>query len=483
MEYTQITVTRRDQVVLITLDRPERLNAWTPRMAEEQAHAITAANDDPSIGAIVMTGAGRGFCAGADMDATFKSRIDGVDPGNDTAGGRGGMPAGLDWVALVRSSKPIVCAINGAAVGIGVTMCLPADQIITSTAAKFGMGFIKMGLVPELGSTRLLAARIGLGRASDLCLSGRIISGTEAHQIGLADQLTEPDALLDTAFSVAASYAANPDVQLRMTKQLLTQNLVETDLALVQQREHAMLTEVLGNHPSTPRPSPRSPRSARRCFDRRPRECPAVRRLRRRQREPRSGRHDRRLPAPGETVLGNDYAEHPGGKGLNQAVAAARSGARTTFVSAVGDDNAAAVLLDVMQADGIDTTHVARRAGVATGRALIGVAANGENSIIVVPGANATVEVDVAAGQQRRARATRGAARDHRDRVPPGAPAWRDHGAEPGACAAAGRALLALCDVVVPNEHEAELLGGVDALLTLGRHRGRHDPRRRRAPR
>jgi enoyl-CoA hydratase/carnithine racemase len=243
MEYTQITVTRRDQVVLITLDRPERLNAWTPRMAEEQAHAITSANDDPSIGAIVMTGAGRGFCAGADMDATFKSRIDGVDPGNDTAGGRGGMPAGLDWVALVRSSKPIVCAINGAAVGIGVTMCLPADQIITSTAAKFGMGFIKMGLVPELGSTRLLAARIGLGRASDLCLSGRIISGTEAHQIGLADQLTGPEALLDTACSVAASYAANPDVQLRMTKELLTQNLVETDLALVQQREHAMLTK------------------------------------------------------------------------------------------------------------------------------------------------------------------------------------------------------------------------------------------------
>jgi enoyl-CoA hydratase/carnithine racemase len=243
MEYTQIIVERRGDVALITLARPERLNAWTPRMADEQSHAITAANDDPSIGAIVMTGAGRGFCAGADMDATFKSRIDGVDPGNDTAGGRGGMPAGLDWVSLVRSSKPIVCAINGAAIGIGVTMCLPADQIIASTASKFGMGFIKMGLVPELASTRLLAARVGVGRASDLCLSGRIISGAEAHQIGLADQLTEPDALIDTAIAVAGSYAANPDLQLRMTKQLLTQNHVETDLALVQQREHAMLQQ------------------------------------------------------------------------------------------------------------------------------------------------------------------------------------------------------------------------------------------------
>jgi enoyl-CoA hydratase/carnithine racemase len=243
MEYTQITVERRGEVALLTLNRPDKLNAWTPRMAEEQAHAIETANDDPAVGAIVMTGAGRGFCAGADMEATFKSRIDGVDPGNDTQGGRGGMPAGLDWVALLRASKPIVCAVNGAAVGIGVTMCLPSDQIVTTPAAKFGMGFIKMGLVPELASTRLLAARVGLGRASDLCLSGRIISGAEAHRIGLADQIAESDALVDTALAIAGDYAANPDLQLRMTKQLLTENAVEPDLAAVQRREHHMLID------------------------------------------------------------------------------------------------------------------------------------------------------------------------------------------------------------------------------------------------
>ena len=243
IDYTQISVAREGVVSIITLDRPEKLNAWTPRMAEEQVQAIQAANDDPTIGAIVMTGAGRGFCAGADMEATFRTRIEGSDPGNDTAGGVGGMPAGLDWVSFLRASKPIVCAVNGAAVGIGVTMCLPADQIVASTAAKFGMGFIKMGLVPELASTRLLAARVGFGRASDLFLSGRLITGTEAHAIGLADRLAEPAELLATALATANSYAANPDLQLRMTKQLLTENVVDTDLRAIQRREQALLAE------------------------------------------------------------------------------------------------------------------------------------------------------------------------------------------------------------------------------------------------
>ena len=243
MDYTQISVSREGPIAVVTLNRPEKLNAWTPRMAEEQVHAIEAANDDPTVGAIVMTGAGRGFCAGADMEATFQTRLSGTDPGNDTAGGMGGMPRGLDWVAFLRRSKPLVCAVNGAAVGIGVTMCLPADQIIASTSAKFGMFFIKMGLVPELASSRLLAARVGFGRASDMCLSGRLVGAEEAHLIGLADQLVAPDELMPRALAVANSYAANPDLQLRMVKQLLTDNLDEGDLAAAQRRESALLVE------------------------------------------------------------------------------------------------------------------------------------------------------------------------------------------------------------------------------------------------
>lgn len=113
MEYEQITYEVRDQVALITLDRPDKLNAWTPRMSEEQADALERANRDDAVGAIVTTGAGRGFCAGADMADTFQSRIDGVDPGENTQDGSGGMPAGLDWVALVRGedqNSPTSCA-------------------------------------------------------------------------------------------------------------------------------------------------------------------------------------------------------------------------------------------------------------------------------------------------------------------------------------------------------------------------------------
>lgn len=243
MPYRLITYERRDTVAVITLNRPEKLNAWTPAMAVEQADAIEAANADPAVGAIVMTGAGRGFCAGADMAETFQSRIDGVDPGENTAGGSGGMPASLDWVGLLRRSKPIVAAVNGAAVGIGMTMILPCDVILASEKARFGMLFIKVGLVPELASTHFLVQRVGFGRASEMCLSGRLYGGAEAHAWGLADRLCAPDDLLPQALALAGDMAANPAPQLRMIKVLLGRNGVEPDLGAVQRRETDMLVE------------------------------------------------------------------------------------------------------------------------------------------------------------------------------------------------------------------------------------------------
>jgi len=242
VDYETITVERRDAVALLTLNRPERLNAWTPRMALEQADAIAAANRDPDVGAIVMTGAGRAFCAGADMQDTFKTRLDGVDPGGDSEH-TGGMPAEVDWVSLVRESKPLVAAVNGAAVGIGMTMILPFDVIVAAEPARFGMLFVKVGLVPELASTRLLAERVGIGAAGEMCLSGRLVGAEEAHRIGLAERLVAPEELIGTALGVAGEIAANPGPQLRMIKRLLTENAIEDDLSLVQAREHELMRE------------------------------------------------------------------------------------------------------------------------------------------------------------------------------------------------------------------------------------------------
>ena len=243
MPFSLITSEARGAVQHVTLNRPERMNAWTPAMAGELADAFEAANKDPQIGAIVLTGAGRGFCAGADMQDTFQKRISGTDPGEGTQQGQGGMPRGLDWVALCRASKPLVAAVNGAAVGIGLTQILPFDEIFASEKARFGMGFIKVGLVPELASTHLLGQRIGFGRASELCLSGRLVNADEALAIGLVERVVPHDALLEKALELAGMIAANPSPQLAMTKRLLTENAADGDLRRVQERESGLLRE------------------------------------------------------------------------------------------------------------------------------------------------------------------------------------------------------------------------------------------------
>ena len=243
MSYETIEYATQGRVALITLNRPERMNAWTPQMASDQAAAITAANEDDDVGAIVMTGAGRGFCAGADMQATFGKRLDGVDPGNNTAEGSGGMPADVDWVGLMRSSKPLIAAVNGAAVGIGMTMILPFDVIVASERAKFGMFFVKVGLTPELASTHFLVQRVGFGRASEMCLTASLYEAGEAFRMGLADRLVAHDDLVPSATALAEQMASNPVRQLRMTKSLLTANAVDTDLEAVQARESELIRE------------------------------------------------------------------------------------------------------------------------------------------------------------------------------------------------------------------------------------------------
>lgn len=232
MAATQIIVEQHDEVLVVTLNRPDRLNAWTPTMSMEMAEAFGHANDDRSVGAIVVRGAGRGFCAGADIEVAFGDHVDTERPeapAPDRSTAR--------WVALCRDSKPIVAAVHGACVGVGLTMVLPFDHLVAARDARISARFVKMGLVPELGSSHFLVARCGWGRASWLALSGAMVSGDEALAMGLVDRSVDPDTVFDVAMTAARELAANPPEQVRAIKRLLTANAVESDLDLVQRRE------------------------------------------------------------------------------------------------------------------------------------------------------------------------------------------------------------------------------------------------------
>ena len=256
--YEQILFETRGDVALITLNRPDRLNAYTGKMSVELMDAVATANEDRSIGAIVVTGAGRGFCAGADVESQFKAQLDrdsdrqavrdgNAEPEGGAEGSGGRRPRGrpTDWVMLCRQSKPMVAAINGVAIGIGVTMVLPMDQLIASESARLSCRFVKMGITPELASSHFLVQRCGWGPSSDLALSGRIVDAAEALRLGLVDQVVPDDQLLAAALERAGEYAANPDPQLRMIKMLLTENACETDLDRVVDREGEALAKAM----------------------------------------------------------------------------------------------------------------------------------------------------------------------------------------------------------------------------------------------
>lgn len=235
MDYEQITYEKLGSVGLITLNRPDRLNAWTWRMSAEQVDAIDRANADPEIGAIVMTGAGRGFCAGADVRDAFQKGIE--DREADRAEERN---AG-NWVEVVRTAKPLIAAVNGVAVGVGLTMIAPFDIIIASERARFSMFFIKVGLVPELASTYFLVQRAGFAHASEMCLSGRLYSAEEAGRAGLVNSVVPHDRLMDEAMAMGEMLAANPGPQLRWIKDLLTRNGANPDYKEVMRLEGELI--------------------------------------------------------------------------------------------------------------------------------------------------------------------------------------------------------------------------------------------------
>ena len=241
--YETILYERRGRVSLITLNRPEKLNAWNPRMEGEFIDAVNGASSDREVGALVVTGAGRAFCAGGDISGwsdEISSRGEPRPPESPLLN-REGSP---EVPIVLRRGKPIIAAINGPAIGIGLTMPLACDIRIASDTATFSARFVKVGLTPECGSTRYLPAVAGLGNALFLALTGRLVDAHEAGERGLVDRVVPHEKLMDEAMALAEEIAANPGDAVWAAKRLLHENAAEGDLRRVVTQEGFAIREM-----------------------------------------------------------------------------------------------------------------------------------------------------------------------------------------------------------------------------------------------
>jgi enoyl-CoA hydratase/carnithine racemase len=211
MPHSQILTDVTDGIGTLTLNRPEKLNAYTTEMGEEVTEVLRGWRDDPAVRAVIVTGAGRGFCAGVDLEH-LKAHQAGE---NVSKGPRLGEEDFLRKLPLelVAYPKPLIAAVNGAAIGVGVTMILPFDVRIASEEAKLGLAFVKLGILPGLGSTHLLPRLVGRAKALELVLSARTIPANEALAIGLVNAVVPGEKLLASARELAGAIAAHrPEV-------------------------------------------------------------------------------------------------------------------------------------------------------------------------------------------------------------------------------------------------------------------------------
>jgi enoyl-CoA hydratase/carnithine racemase len=227
MTYETIRYEAEGPILTLTLNRPEKLNAYTAQMGAELADAIVSADEDDDIRAVILTGEGRGFCAGADISAgagSFDTSEGGAGAKNfggaETRRLRG---AGGGFVgALFNAKKATIAAFNGPAVGVGITLALPTDIKIASSAARFGFVFARRGLVPEAGSAWFLPQLVGLSQALRWCLTGRLFDADEALKGGLVSEVTAPEDLMARAREIAREIAeTTAPVSIALTRQML----------------------------------------------------------------------------------------------------------------------------------------------------------------------------------------------------------------------------------------------------------------------
>lgn len=215
-DYAEITYAVADRIATVSLNRPEARNGYTVRMADELAAALDRADADDGVRVVVLTAEGKDFSVGADLSqGGFDFDSDGPDP-------QWQEPAGRCSKRVFAMNKPVIAAIRGAAIGGGVTITLSADYRLASTDARFGFVFVRRGIYPEGASAWFLPRLVGMGRAMDWMISGRVFGADEALAAGLVTRLYPPEELLGAAYELAADLAANTaPVSVAVTRQLL----------------------------------------------------------------------------------------------------------------------------------------------------------------------------------------------------------------------------------------------------------------------
>jgi enoyl-CoA hydratase/carnithine racemase len=239
-DYDQILYEVDDGVAVVTLNRPDKLNAMTAQMGAEMGDAMAEADSDDDVRVVVLTGAGRGFCAGADLGSGDKG----------FAGGWGGVERDYRRMMPMDVRKPVIAAINGAAVGAGLTWPLQADIRYVATDAKLAFAFVRRGVLPELGSHVILPRLCGQARAAELLLSGRTFLGDEAVEYGVATKAFPADEVLPKSMELARDIAVNAaPLSVAISKALLWEG-VGIDLAKWREREGRLLG-VTTRHPDS----------------------------------------------------------------------------------------------------------------------------------------------------------------------------------------------------------------------------------------
>jgi enoyl-CoA hydratase/carnithine racemase len=226
-DYTDLLYEVSGGIATITLNRPDRLNAISMPMLGSLSKALRDADLDDEVRVIVITGAGRGFCAGLDIKDLAAGTGIGANGGGDLANARFDL-AGSPPIVLHTTDKPVICALNGPAAGYGLDMALGCDIRIASTEAKLAAVFTKRGILPESGGSWLLPRLIGWAKAAEVAFRGMTLGAGEALELGLVNRVVEPDQLMPVTREIAAEIAANAPLAVQATKRMMRLGLEET---------------------------------------------------------------------------------------------------------------------------------------------------------------------------------------------------------------------------------------------------------------